>query len=87
MSPETDLPDEVLAAIHASHKIEAIKLLRERRGLGLRDAKDAVDAYIRDHPELHARSVVSGDSGLGRLLLLAAAIVVLYVAYRYLFSA
>jgi hypothetical protein len=84
MSLETDLPEDVLAAIRAGSKIEAIKLLRQHRGVGLKDAKGAVDAYIRDHPGLNARSVVRSDPGLGRLLLLALAIAVLYLAYRYL---
>ncbi len=42
-----DLPPEVIAQIQAKRKIEAIKLLREARGISLKDAKEAVDAYIR----------------------------------------
>ncbi len=35
---------EVRAALAAGNKIEAIKLYREHTGLGLKEAKDAVDA-------------------------------------------
>lgn len=36
--------DEIRALIRQDRKIEAIKLVRERTGLGLADAKDAVEA-------------------------------------------
>lgn len=42
-SPEDELPAHVLAALASGQKIEAIKLLREATGLGLKEAKDAVE--------------------------------------------
>ncbi|WP_212743062.1 ribosomal protein L7/L12 [Sphingopyxis sp. 2PD] len=39
--------DEIRALIRADRKIEAIKLVRERTGLGLAEAKDAVEALER----------------------------------------
>jgi hypothetical protein len=36
---------EIAAAIRAGRKIEAIKLYRQAHGVGLKEAKDAVDAY------------------------------------------
>ena len=38
-------PPEVVGALQQGSKIEAIRLMRERTGLGLKEAKDAVDAY------------------------------------------
>ncbi|MFZ1547045.1 MAG: ribosomal protein L7/L12, partial [Candidatus Nitrotoga sp.] len=38
------LPPDVRAAMDASNKIEAIRLLRAHTGLGLHDAKEAVEA-------------------------------------------
>ena len=41
------LSEEVKAlANDSAQKIQAIKLLREQTGLGLREAKDAIDAYV-----------------------------------------
>jgi ribosomal protein L7/L12 len=37
----------VLAALSAGKKIEAIKLYRQRTGVGLKEAKDAVEAMER----------------------------------------
>lgn len=39
--------DEIRGLIRADRKIEAIKLVRERTGLGLAEAKDAVEALER----------------------------------------
>lgn len=47
MTPISDesLPTDVTAALVRGEKIEAIKLLRERSGIGLKEAKDAVEAW------------------------------------------
>lgn len=39
-----ELPAEVRAALDGGHKIEAIRLLRAATGIGLKEAKDRVDA-------------------------------------------
>jgi len=44
------LPDDAMAAAHRGDLIEAIKLTRARTGLGLKEAKDAVDAYVAGKP-------------------------------------
>ena len=44
------LPANVLAALQAGNKIEAIKLLREATGLGLKESKDAIDEYDGRNP-------------------------------------
>jgi ribosomal protein L7/L12 len=44
--PQT-LPPEVIQALERGQLIEAIKLLRQARGLGLAEAKHAVEAHAR----------------------------------------
>jgi hypothetical protein len=52
------------ALLRAGRKIEAIKSLRERSGLGLKEAKDAIDALerqlglARSHPTAPQKSVL-----------------------------
>ena len=41
--PPPNLPVQVLSALARGDKIEAIKLVREMTGLGLREAKDTVE--------------------------------------------
>ena len=42
------LPFAVAAALRKGDKLEAIRLMREKGGLGLKEAKDAVEAYGRE---------------------------------------
>ncbi len=44
---DTDFSKAVLSAVDEGRKITAIKLLREERGLGLKDAKQAIDRLER----------------------------------------
>jgi ribosomal protein L7/L12 len=78
------LPDDVLDALRDGNRIEAIKRLREATGLGLKEAKDLVEAHAagvagqRSSPSAPMPTVVSGRSGVGigpiLALLVAAAV-------------
>ena len=43
------MPDDVIAALRNGRKIEAIKLLRLHNGMGLKDAKHAVERFAAEH--------------------------------------
>ena len=47
--PSKPLPVQVVDALQRGNILDAIKLLRDSKGLGLQDAKDAVDYYLRGH--------------------------------------
>ena len=66
---DQDLPAQVLAALERGQKIEAIKLLRELRGLGLKEAKDIVEGCGTDR-QMAGVSVVQlgGHAGIFWLL-------------------
>ena len=40
-----DLPAEAVAALSRGQVVEAVKIVREKTGLGLKESKDLVDAY------------------------------------------
>jgi ribosomal protein L7/L12 len=46
------LPLSVVAALRRGDKIEAIKLLREDRQIGLKEAKEEVERYLQGNPAL-----------------------------------
>ena len=75
-----DLPADVVQAIHDGRKIEAIKRLREARGIGLKEAKEAVDAYVTANP--HLVPAQSSGGGLGFLVILAAGILIAWLIYQ-----
>lgn len=74
------VPPHVADSIFAGNKIEAIKLYREQTGVGLKEAKDRVEAIeivLRAlHPERFA-SAPRTSGCMGVLLLVAAAILTL----------
>ncbi len=49
-SPGHPIADEVKAAIERGELIEAIKLLRNAKGVGLKEAKEMLEAYQRGEP-------------------------------------
>lgn len=77
MTSKTDLPAEVIAEIQKGRKIEAIKLLRESRGMDLKESKDAVDAYLRENPALQQQQSSSSGLALVAVVLLLGIVVYL----------
>lgn len=61
------LPADAVAAIDRGHLIEAIRIVRERTGLGLKESKDAVERHVAgDLTPLHENPLGSdGDDGPG----------------------
>ena len=51
------LPPRAIDALRNGRKIEAIKILREASGIGLKEAKEAVERFEDEHPP--------GDVGQG----------------------
>ena len=91
--PVASLPADVRAALASGRMIEAIRLLREARGLGLKDAKTIVDA-VRHGPAREGPRRVSGlapgevpRSGLNIGLLVVVLLVAAAVAWLLLHKA
>ncbi|MHB1038442.1 MAG: ribosomal protein L7/L12 [Pirellulales bacterium] len=64
---------EIVALMEQGRKIEAIKLYREKTGLGLKDAKEAVEAIAARHGIAPSRSGCLGVVLLAAAILLGAA--------------
>jgi len=78
-----ELPADVIQALQARRKIEAITLLRGHWKLGLAEAKEAVEAYAERHSVARPTSLVTHDPGPARFVVLVVAVVILYLVYRY----
>ena len=48
----SQIPPAAISAIEKGSIIEAIKIVREDTGMGLKEAKDFVDQYIKDNPSI-----------------------------------
>jgi len=55
--PSDPLPRNVLGALQHGKLIEAIKLLRESSGLGLKEAKEVIESHLQHNPVQLTRSV------------------------------
>ena len=81
---EDELPPEVIDAISEGRKVEAIKLLREAKGLGLANAKVLVDRASRVHgPQ---KTIVSfADTSPGLSLAVKSLLMIFVVVAGYYF--
>jgi ribosomal protein L7/L12 len=59
-SPDS-LPPEVLAALRQGKKVDAIRLMRAKTGLGLKDAKDAVERLHIPEPSEAIDQLAPGE--------------------------
>ena len=66
------LPSLAVSALMKGRRIEAIKIVREERGIELMEAKEVVEDYIRSDPVVQAelKNVRRNSSGFGWILLL-----------------
>lgn len=62
MSNEFENEPRVIVAIETGNKVQAIKELRKVRGIGLREAKDLVDAYLEENPLTNQNKEMSGSN-------------------------
>lgn len=72
----TELEPDVIKAIQAGRKIDAIKQLRAHRKIGLKEAKEMVDAYYLEH-DISVEKVSSSNSIIAFVVMIAIA----YVLY------
>lgn len=64
----SQVPAEAITALESGNLIEAVKITRERNGIGLKESKDAVDAFIKANPRA-ADTTIKANPGLKRQLI------------------
>lgn len=80
------IPSAAIAALEQGNKIEAIKILREATGQGLKESKDAVERYLAEHEGLALRyNSIQSENNRKSLQYLLVFILVVITAY-YLLS-
>jgi ribosomal L7/L12-like protein len=80
--PSVTLSEAAISALQLGNKIEAIKHVRVEQGIGLKEAKDLVEAYLRTQPAfqstLAAKQTQIKQSGLLWLVALIGFALLLY---------
>jgi hypothetical protein len=82
MNERIDLDSEVIEELEQGRKIGAIKILRTKRSIGLKEAKNLIDAYLAQNSYL---KIEKPKSSSGPIILLAI-IFLAYALYRILFQ-
>lgn len=75
------LPPEAIEALERGEMIQAIKIVRETYGLGLRESKDLVDRHVESDPALREKMKSRQISGFGCLLGLGIVAVIAMAIY------
>jgi uncharacterized membrane protein YukC len=79
------IPPAAISAIEKGSIIEAIRIVREDTGMGLKEAKDFVDQYIKDKPSIQSQLAARQRESLQRFRWLIISILVIGLTYYYLF--
>lgn len=74
------LEPEVIEELEQGRKITAIKILRAKRSIGLKEAKTLVESYLVQNPYL----VVEKPKGMSGVIFLFVIIFIVYALYRIL---
>ena len=84
-SANLSMPEKAIGALNLGSKLEAIKIVREVTGVGLKEAKDLVESYIAGQP--HLASKFSNEirvTAPGCILLALAVLAVIFTAVHVL---
>ena len=86
--PKTNsIPPSAVAALNAGRKVEAIRIVRESQGIGLKEAKELVESYVALHSELQLRIEQRRSRGARGVLMWALFLGILaWFALQYLSS-
>ena len=83
---EIRLSERVQAAMRRNRKIEAIKILREEEGIGLKEAKDIIETQWPAYRDAGTTGDVRSskmESGMGRIVWAVVVLAALYGLFRY----
>lgn len=64
----SQVPAEAITALESGNLIEAVKITRERNGIGLKESKDAVDAFIKANPRMDQPNIKANPLHQRRLI-------------------
>jgi ribosomal protein L7/L12 len=81
--PTPNIPSQAIAELQQGRKIEAIRIVRAAQSLGLKEAKEIVEAYVETKPALklalEAKNKEAKATLVRWLVVVAAMIAVAYV--------
>jgi len=84
---EQELSPEVFQLLADGRKIEAIRLIREETGLGLREAKELAEALLDEHASTEmAMPAITEQGGASGVIAIIIAVLIAYLVYVFFLS-
>ena len=84
---EQELSPEVFQLLADGRKIEAIRLIREETGLGLREAKELAEALLGEHASTEmAIPGITEQGGASGVIAIIIAALIAYLVYVFFLS-
>ena len=80
MTSENQLPEDVVAALENGRTVDAVKRLRALEGLGLKEAKERIDAHLAANPNRYPKPETGSG---GRFLMFAVILVAVALTVRF----
>jgi hypothetical protein len=79
----SELTKEAIEALRKGSVIKAIKITRLASGLGLKEAKDQVDIYLQQHPDLKVQNPqMSQETSFRLIVILIAVAAMLWLFFK-----
>ncbi len=87
VNQSTNLPLSAIGALALGQKIQAIKIVRSERSLGLKEAKELVEAYEKEHPDIRPQAAIEKNNAPSLWLWLTSLfLVMMAMCWRLYFS-
>lgn len=75
------LPPQAVEALKSGQKITAIKIVREATSMGLKEAKETVEHFLAQHPEINTQLKSSNSASLPGLTTLITFLCIAVIIY------
>ena len=84
---QSSLSQEAITALERGNKIAAIKIFRETNGVGLKESKEKIEAYLAQNPAVYEQFKQNASSGTSNntIIILLIAIIV-YLVLKLVFK-
>ena len=78
------IPPDAVAALSDGRKVEAIKIIRAATGLGLKESKDAAEAFLAANPAvMEGYKAKTAFTGGGMMIVVLILALVAFLVYQF----
>jgi len=83
---KSSLSQEAITALERGNKIAAIKIFRETNGVGLKESKEKIEAYLAQNPALYEQFKQNASSGTNNTIIVLLIAIIVYLVLKLVFK-